>query len=204
MSDLVGLLPRPIRRFATGRWPWAWLGAGCAFGVLGYAAPALMDEAKLREQAASQRGLIERQEAVAAQGPAHEARRDALASWWREGAEQRVRAASQAAAVARAQDEVRKACERPGLRVERLDAGRVDPLTDAPAGALVVLNLTLVGERMEAVVDALRALEHAPDGHPRPWLRLGNMTASSTGVRFITGVKIETTVYAIVEAGAGA
>lgn len=204
MSAMLDALPPSIRRFTTGAWPWAWLGAACALGVLGYAAPALMDEAKLREQAALQRGLVERQEAVAALAPSHEARRDALASWWRESAPQRIRGASQAAAVARAQDDVRKACERPGVRVERLEAGRVDPLTEAPDGALVVLNLTLVGERMEAVADALRALEDAPDGKPAPWFRLGNMTVLATGVRFITGVKVETTVYAMVEAGAGA
>lgn len=204
MSAILDALPPPLRRFTTGPWPWAWLGAGCAFGVLGYAAPALMDEAKLREQAALQRGLVERQEAVAAQAPSHEVRREALAAWWREGAGQRIRAASQAAAVAKAQDEVRKACERAGVRVERLEAGRVDALTDAPTSALVMLNLTLVGERMEAVAEALRSLEDAPSGKPTPWLRLGNMTVLATGVRFITGVKVETTVYAMVEAGAGA
>ncbi len=200
----VESIPAPLRRFFTGRWPWAWLASGCAFGVLGYAAPALMEESDLREQIALQRGLVERQETLSAQAPAQEARREALTVWWRETAGQRVRAANQAAAVARLQDHVRKACELPGLRVERLEAGRVETLTESPSGALVVLNLTLVGERMESVAQALAALEGAGEARPTPWLRLGNMTVLATGVRYVTGVKVETTVYAMVEGAPGA
>lgn len=200
----VESIPAPLRRFFTGRWPWAWLAIGCAFGVLGYAAPALMEESDLREQIALQRGLVERQETLSAQAPAQEARREALAAWWRETAGQRVRAANQAAAVARLQDHVRKACDLPGLRVERLEPGRVETLTESPSGALVVLNLTLVGERMESVAQALAALEGAGESRPTPWLRLGNMTVLATGVRYVTGVKVETTLYAMVEGAPGA
>ncbi len=200
----VESIPAPLRRFVTGRWPWAWLAIGCAAGVMGYAAPAMLEEADLREQLALQRGLVERQETLAAQASAQESRRDALAAWWRESAGQRVRAASQAAAIARLQDHVRKSCELPGLRVERLEAGRVETLTESPSGALVTLNLTLVGERMESVAQALAALEGAGKPSPEPWLRLGNMKVLATGVRYVTGVKVETTVYAMVEGAPGA
>lgn len=193
------MLPPRFRRFFTGHWPWIWLAVACGYFVFDRAIPAAMDAADVRETASAERGLVDRQLALAAQDPAERERRDVVLRWWTEGQAQRIRGASLAQATADLQDRVRRLCERPGVIVTKLEASTPEPISDNPQAQLVRLTLRLSAERMEPLAASLLALETMGGDGATPWLRVGNTGASSMLYR-LPGVQVETVVYGVVEA----
>lgn len=196
--SLVSSLPPRVQPFFSGRWPWLWLAAICGYLIFGEASPRWLDAAEARETADIQRGLVERQRAVALRQPDESARRDAALAWWREGEGQRVRGATLAQATADLQERVRRLVERPGLTVAKLEAAAPETLSDKPQAQIVRLTVRLAAERMEPLSSALTALEMPSP--QTPWLRVGNTTITANLYR-LPGVQAETTIYACVEAG---
>ena len=197
---LADALPPRLRPFFSGRWPALWLGIICGYFVLHDAAPDWLDARDTRESVEAQRGLVERQRALAVRRPVEAARRDAALAWWSAGKAQRVRAASLAQASAELSEVVRRLCTRPGVTVAKLEAAAPEPISDDPQAQIIRLTLRIAAERMQPLTETLLALESAAGEDGRPWLRVGNASASAALYR-APGVQVEMTLYACVEAG---
>lgn len=193
-------IPPALRPFTRGPWPAVGLLLACFVVFWVYALPQFAEAADSKEQAAMQRGLVERQAALAAQAPAEQAKADALTAWWTDSGASRITAGSLEAASGALLDLVRTRCEGAGVRVASIERSvRSEQISTDPPAEIVVVNLKLHAERMEHLGAALLALEGASE----PWLRLGNVTFTRQAYRTLPGVQAEMTVYACLEAAGG-
>ena len=189
------MLPESVRRFTVGRWPGVWLGVACLLVFWVFAAPRFAEARTLREEIALKRGLIERQALLVSQESREQARAAELARWWREGAEQRVRAQTLELAQAELQRRVTEVFGAAGVGVTQMQRTRADTLSDAPAAQLVVLSVRLQANTMGAIAEALRVAETETS----PWLRIGNASIVANPYRTLPGVQVDATIYACIE-----
>ncbi|MBL0921336.1 MAG: hypothetical protein IBJ10_04310 [Phycisphaerales bacterium] len=193
-------LPPALRPFTRRPWPAAALGLACFIVLWIDALPKFAAASEMREQSALQRDLVERQAAIAVQAPAEEARSEALNEWWRSVRAGRVTGRTLDAASGALLDTIRAKCEAAGVRVMSVERSvRSEPILADPPSEIVVVNLRLLGERMEHMAAALAALE----ADAAPWLRVGNATFTRQPYRMLSGVQAEMTVYACLEASGG-
>lgn len=193
-------IPPALLPFTRGPWPAVGLLVACFVVFWVYALPKFAEAAEAKEQTAMQRGLVERQAALAAQAPAEQARTEALTEWWADSAASRITAGSLEAASGALLDLIRTRSEGAGVRVTSIERSvRSEQISTDPPAEIVVINLKLHAERMERLGAALLALEGASE----PWLRLGNVTFTRQPYRALPGVQAEMTVYACLEAAGG-
>ncbi len=193
-------MPPALRPFTRGPWPAVGLLLACFLVFWIYALPQFAAAAEMQEQTGPQRGLVERQAALAAQAPAEDSRNLALTNWWRDRRDLRIGGRTLDAASAALLDALRSRCEEAGVRVASIERSvRSEALPVSPPAELVVVNLKLQADRMEDLANALSSLESGG----APWLRIGNITFTRQAYRALPGVQAEMTVYACLEAAGG-
>lgn len=196
LKHVADALPAPVRKFTTGYWPGVWLGVACALVFWSFGGAKLAEARSLREENALKRNLAERRAELVATEDSEKARAAALAAWWSESAPQRVRGQTIELASAELQRRVSEILTSAGVNVSRIERMRTEEIAPRPMTHLVLLNVRLQANTMEAIAEALGAIESAE----RPWVRIGNATITPSVYRFVEGVQVDTTLYAVVEA----
>ncbi|MGP1309781.1 MAG: hypothetical protein ACTS27_06255 [Phycisphaerales bacterium] len=197
-------LPKPLRPFTRGVWPFVWVTVAALGGLWIVGAETFDQTLAMRESSATQRRLVSAMRDSAASEPAEQARFEELAAWARESAPARVRATSVEIGISRLQERVQEivASVGEGARVQSDVRGAppVETLIESMPGGrslhMVRIPLAVQTETMDQMARLIAALESNPD----VWLRPGNASLKAQRVRQGQAVRLDISqMWALIE-----